>query len=108
VTSDSRRDARLVYSTEAGRVRDDGPAPPADPGDGVVRVSRSRAGRKGKTVTLVTGVPAPDREAVARELRRLCGAGGAVKDGVVEVQGDHRDRVVARLAGRYPVKLAGG
>lgn len=89
-------------------MRDDDPPAPADPGDGVVRVSRSRAGRKGRTVTLVTGLPAADREPVARELRRLCGAGGAVKEGVVEIQGDHRDRVVARLAGRYRVKLAGG
>jgi translation initiation factor 1 len=59
-------------------------------------------------VTLVTGLPAADLEAAGRELKRLCGSGGAVKDGVVELQGDHRERVVARLEGRYRVRLAGG
>ncbi|MFN8111171.1 MAG: stress response translation initiation inhibitor YciH [Thermoleophilia bacterium] len=100
---------RLVFSTETGRVREDATAaPPPDPGDGVVRVSRSKAGRGGKTVTLVTGVPHADAAAVAKELKRLCGSGGAVKDGVIELQGDHRTAVVARLSGRYRVKLAGG
>jgi translation initiation factor 1 len=104
-------DARLVYSTEGGRVREVRDRPAAggeDPGDGVVRVSRTKSGRKGKTVTLVTGLPAADRDAVARELKRLCGSGGAVKEGVVEIQGDHRERILAHLAGRYRVKPAGG
>ena len=73
-----------------------------------MRVSRTKAGRKGKTVTLVEGVPPAERAGVARELRRLCGSGGAVKDGVVEIQGDHRERVAAYLAGRYRTKRAGG
>jgi translation initiation factor 1 len=102
--------SRLVYSTEAGRA----PEPPADApepprGDGIVRISRTKAGRKGKTVTLVEGVPPAERAGVARELRRLCGSGGAVKDGVVEIQGDHRPKIVARLEAQgYRVKLAGG
>lgn len=104
-------DARLVYSTEGGRVRE--PAGgrsgvPSGPGDGVVRVSRTSSGRRGKTVTLVTGLPPGDLQAVAGELKRLCGSGGAVKDGVVEIQGDHRGRIIARLEGRYRVKAAGG
>ena len=108
-----RRDpdeAPLVYSTGTGRVRQERPRPAAGAaaGDGIVRVSRTTAGRKGKTVTLVTGVPAADLAGVARDLKRLCGSGGAVKDGVVEVQGDHRDRVAAHLGTRYRVKLAGG
>ena len=104
-------DARLVYSTETGRVREArgrSAAGDVGAGDGVVRVARSTSGRKGKTVTLVSGLPAGDRDAVARELKRLCGSGGAVKDGVVEIQGDHRERVLAQLSGRYRVKLAGG
>ena len=102
-------DARLVYSTDVGRVRDERGRPAdADPGDGIVRVSRTKSGRKGKTVTLVTGLPPADRDAVARELKRLCGSGGAVKEGVLEIQGDHRERIVAHLAGRYRVKAAGG
>ena len=55
-----------------------------------MRVSRTSSGRRGKTVTLVTGVPPADLTALAAELKRLCGSGGAVKDGVVEIQGDHR------------------
>jgi translation initiation factor 1 len=102
--------SRLVWSSEGGgRVREPAGAPAGGAaGDGVVRVSRTKAGRRGKTVTLVTGLPPADREGVAKELKRLCGSGGAVKDGVVEIQGDHRDAVAARLGDRYRVKLAGG
>ena len=100
---------RLVYSSAGGRVPDPpaaGPPPPA--GDGIVRVSRTSAGRKGKTVTLVTGVPADDAGALARELKRVCGSGGALKDGVIEIQGDQRAKIVAHLGSRYRIKLAGG
>jgi len=101
--------SRLVYSSEGGRVapqREKARSAPA--GDGIVRVSRTKAGRKGKTVTLVTGLPPADLEEVAKELKKLCGSGGAVKEGAVELQGDHRERVAERLGGRYRVKLAGG
>ena len=105
----NRENARLVYSSEGGRVRDEPDSAPQKPlGDGVVRVSRSSAGRKGKTVTIITGLPPSEAAAVAVELKKLCGSGGAVKDGVVELQGDHRDKVVARLEQRYRVKRAGG
>jgi translation initiation factor 1 len=100
---------RLVYSSESGRI--DEPrrtTTTAPPGDGIVRISRTSSGRKGKTVTLVTGVPGADTAGLARELKRLCGSGGAVKDGVVEIQGDHRDKILAHLTGRYRIKLAGG
>ena len=101
---------RLVYSTERGRVRPSPPAPSV-PRDGVVRIFRERGGRGGKTVTVIRGLP--DRggalDARAADLRRLCGTGGTVKDGVVELQGDHRERVAARLTALgYRVKLAGG
>ena len=81
------------------------------PNDGVVRVSRAVQGRKGKGVTLVTGVPLPARElpALCKELKRRCGSGGTVKDGAIELQGDHRDLVVELLAARgWTVKRAGG
>lgn len=106
--------SRRVYSTDGGRVSGERPRPrdtatPAGvPADGVVRVGRTSSGRRGKTVTQVTGIPPADQPALASELRKLCGSGGAVKDGVVEVQGDHRDRVVAHLEGRYRVKRTGG
>ena len=85
--------------------------PDARPTDGVVRVSRSTKGRRGKGVTLVAGVPLSGAalQALARELKAACGAGGAVKDGVIEVQGDHRDALVPLLARRgWTVKRAGG
>jgi len=102
--------SRLVYSSEGGRVppREERLVPEPARGDGVVRVGRTKAGRKGKTVTLVSGLPAAEVGEVARELKRLCGSGGSVKEGVVELQGDHRARVAAHLEGRYRVTVAGG
>ena len=105
---------RLVYSSEGGRVPDPprpaGGAPrgPAPRPDGIVRVSRTSSGRRGKTVTLVAGLPPGEVDGVAKELKKLCGSGGAVKEGVVEIQGDQRARVIAHLEGRYRVKAAGG
>ena len=72
-------------------------------------VSRETGGRRGKTVTIVSGLPLDAREGVAGELKRHCGAGGSIKEGVVEIQGDQRDKVVARLrAAGYAVKVTGG
>ncbi|MCC7258417.1 MAG: translation initiation factor Sui1 [Gammaproteobacteria bacterium] len=81
------------------------------PGDGIVRVSRQVQGRKGKGVTVVTGVPLAGAEldALAAQLKKRCGSGGTVKDGVIEIQGDHRDALVALLGQRgWTVKRAGG
>ncbi|HSJ74220.1 MAG TPA: hypothetical protein VK904_07875 [Miltoncostaeaceae bacterium] len=103
--------SRRVYSTDGGRVQEPRrrePPAPGPPRDGIVRVSRTSSGRRGKTVTLVTGLPPADLRAVAGELKRLCGSGGAVKEGTVEIQGDHRARIVEHLGGRYRVKAAGG
>jgi translation initiation factor 1 len=107
---------RIVYSSDGGRVPDSkapgkGPQPPGFPDDGVVRISREKGGRGGKTVTVVRGLP--DRgaalEARAAELKRLCGAGGTLREGVIEIQGDHRQRIAERLQSLgYSVKLAGG
>ena len=81
---------------------------PALPNDGVVRVFREKAGRGGKTVTVVRGLDG-DLAAVASDLKRHCGTGGAVKGDAVEIQGDHRDKIVARLqASGYRAKPAGG
>ena len=78
--------------------------------DGIVRVGRSTKGRRGKTVSTVTGVPisADELRTLAGELKRCCGTGGALKDGVIEIQGDHRDVLVAELEKRgFQVKRAG-
>lgn len=111
----------LVYSTEAGRIcpacrqpvgscQCKAPAP-QPPGDGIVRVSREKQGRAGKLVTVVRGLQG-DAAALAgwgKRLRTACGAGGTVKDGVLEVQGDHAERIVALLAeAGLRVKRAGG
>jgi translation initiation factor 1 len=85
-------------------------APPV-PRDGIVRLFRDRGGRNGKTMTLIHGLPerGPALEARLSEMKKLCGAGGTLKDGVVLIQGDHRDRLAAKLrALGYTVKLAGG
>jgi translation initiation factor 1 len=103
--------SRLVYSTDDGDRRRAAPERVARPdaGDGIVRVSREKGGRRGKTVTIVRGVPRAERDAVLRELKKLCAAGGTVVEDAVEIQGDHRDKVAARLRDRgYSVKLAGG
>ena len=79
--------------------------------DKAVRVSRAVAGRKGKGVSVVTGLPLSpaELEALAGELKRRCGSGGTVRDGRIEIQGDHRDLLVAELGRRgYQVKRAGG
>ncbi len=105
------RDDRTVYSTGRGRIAHEPERPRAPRGDGIVRVRRETQGRGGKTVTAVMGVPLAEDalKDLAGELKRLCGTGGTVKDYVIEIQGDHRDKIVAALQQRgYSVKLAGG
>ena len=118
---------RLVYSTDGGRVNtcprcgkpykqcrcDPSPSNQlaAKKNDGTARVMRDRKGRGGKTVTVITGIPAGDETiaALAQQLKNLCGAGGTVKDGNIEIQGDHCEKVMAKLTELgYKVKRAGG
>jgi translation initiation factor 1 len=103
---------RLVYSTGDGDLRrparKEPPSGPRLPDDGVVRVFREKGGRGGKTVTVVRGLSG-DLGSVASELKRVCGSGGSVKNGAIEIQGDHREKVIARLeAAGHRVKSAGG
>lgn len=113
------RSGGLVYSTDAGRMCPACRQPvaacrcgaaPVPAGDGIVRVARETKGRAGKGVTLVRGLDLEPAAlaALAKELKAACGSGGTVKDGTVEIQGDHRERVAAwlRAHGRT-VKLAG-
>jgi translation initiation factor 1 len=111
----------LVYSSQHGRMCPSCGKPvaqcacrkgkPAASGAAAVRVGRETKGRRGKGVTVVTGVPlAGDAlEELGSQLKRLCGSGGTVRDGVIEIQGDHRDALVAELAKRgWTVKRSGG
>lgn len=105
------RDRKLVWSSEREVPREEAPHEAESAGDGIVRVGCEAKGRRGKTVTVVRGAPL-DRaglDDLARELKKLCGTGGTVKDGAVEIQGDQRARVVAALEERgWRVRLAGG
>jgi translation initiation factor 1 len=110
--------SRLVYSTDGGRVREAdrgerSSRKPTEriPDDGVVRIFRERAGRGGKVVTVIRGLPQQGQvlTALAGELKRLCGAGGTMKNRAIEIQGDHREKAAEYLLGQgYKVKLAGG
>jgi translation initiation factor 1 len=76
-----------------------------------VRVGRQTAGRGGKGVSVITGLPlqAEALEALAARLKKMCGAGGAVRNGVIEIQGEHRDRLVAELCKLgYGARRSGG
>ncbi len=87
------------------------PGARAAPGPARVRVGRAVAGRGGKGVSVITGLPldAAALEALATRMKKLCGAGGAVRDGAIEIQGEHRDRLVAELLKLgYEAKRAGG
>ncbi|WP_277811378.1 translation initiation factor Sui1 [Chromohalobacter canadensis] len=113
-----------VYSTEHGEVCPECRAPLAECRcaesaeeerlanlDGTVRLRRETKGRKGKGVTLVEGVPlkADALKPLAKALKQRCGTGGAIKDGIIEIQGDQRETLKAELEARgYRVKLAGG
>lgn len=77
----------------------------------VVRVGRATQGRAGKGVTVITGLPlaAPALEALGGELKRQCGSGGTVRNGTIEIQGEHRDRIVQELTRRgFSAKRSGG
>jgi translation initiation factor 1 len=105
------RDRQLVWSTSDGDLRKARERPSAPTAGGRVKVRRETAGRRGKAVTTVSGVPLDDaglRELAGR-LKKRCGVGGSAKNGVIELQGDHRDVVVEMLReSGYDVVLAGG
>jgi translation initiation factor 1 len=116
------REPGIVYSTAHGRMcpvcgkpvgecicRQEKKAVPL--GDGIVRVGRETKGRKGKGVTVITGLPLDEQglQKLATDLKRKCGAGGTVKGHTIEIQGDHHDLLAAELTARgYTVKRSGG
>ena len=115
------KNSGLVYSTEHGKMCPACGKPHAkcacrgkkavSKSDGIVRVGRSTKGRKGKGVTLITGVPLDHDglQQLAKQLKQKCGSGGTIKDGIIEIQGDHRDALVEELKRHgFTVKRSGG
>ena len=117
--------SHLVYSTESGKIcpscqksisectckKKKSRSQPNIKIDGIIRVQREVKGRKGKTVTTVSGfeINADELKNLATQLKRHCGTGGSVKDGVIIIQGDHRDTLVNELKKRgFKAKIAGG
>ena len=119
MTGRRRDDERTVWSSERGwvapkkaeRPRAEPKRGAALPADGVARVRRETAGRHGKTVTAVHGLrlTEPALRELASELKRLCGTGGSAKDGVIEIQGEHVEKLIEALEARgFQAKRAGG
>jgi translation initiation factor 1 len=115
------KNAGMVYSTDRGKMCPTCGKPIAQcgcgakksvpQGDGIVRIGRSTKGRKGKGVTMITGVPLESDalQELAKRLKQKCGSGGTIKEGVIEIQGDHRDLLVEELTSQgYTVKRSGG
>jgi translation initiation factor 1 len=117
--------SRLVYSTESGKICPSCQNPVSEctckkkksrsqtniKYDGVIRIQREVKGRKGKTVTIVSGfqIDVDELKNLATQLKRRCGTGGTVKDGVIIIQGDHRDTLVAELKNLgFKAKISGG
>lgn len=110
----------LVYSTELGRTCPDCSQPidqctcsseQIPESDGFVRISLDRKGRKGKGMTILSGIPLAGKElkALAKELKQKCGVGGSVKDHEIEIQGDQRDLLAELLQKKgYKIKRVGG
>ena len=118
----TRNDEDLVYSTEEGwvgsknsktRGKNTGKkkSAPLPPSDGIVRVGRETKGRKGKGVTLIFGLPLQGEalKTLGKRLKQKCGTGGTIKDGIIEIQGDHRDLLIKELQSLgHTVKRSGG
>lgn len=107
-----KKQSRLVWSSEGNLPSEtESRSAPPNPGDGIVRVSRQTKGRRGKCVTLVTGIPLDGAElkALAKSLKQRCGCGGTTGQGTIEIQGEHRDTLVAELSRQgWQVKKVGG
>lgn len=101
----------LVYSTESGKIPQTKTAPAITAGDGIIRIQRQVSGRKGKGVCVISGFGLPKEEltAIAAELKKRCGCGGAVKNETIEIQGENRELIKQLLENKgFKVKFAGG
>ncbi|MFM4717923.1 translation initiation factor [Aeromonas bivalvium] len=103
--------SRLVYSTDGGLIKEQASPQSASPfpADGVVRIRRETKGRKGAGVISIHGVPADQQKTIATLLKKKCGTGGGLKEGVIEIQGDKRDLIRSELEKvGFTVKQVGG
>ena len=116
-----KKSTGLVYSTDKGQICPTceypvkqcrcSQATTSFPADGIVRISRQTKGRKGSGVSILSGLPLDENELkkLAKQLKKRCGTGGTVKNGIIEIQGDHRDTLLKYLIqSGYKAKLAGG
>ena len=104
-------DSVLVYSTDVGRIKEEKASVVRSKGDGVVRIQKQTSGRKGAGVSVITGLDLSDKELkkLAAELKKRCGCGGSVKNGMIEIQGEKRDLLKQLLEQKgFTVKLSGG
>ena len=104
-------DSVLVYSTDVGRIKEEKASVARPKGDGVVRIQKQTSGRKGAGVSVITGLDLSDKELkkLAAELKKRCGCGGSVKNGMIEIQGEKRDLLKQLLEQKgFTVKLSGG
>lgn len=104
-------DSVLVYSTDVGRIKEEKVSVARPKGDGVVRIQKQTSGRKGAGVSVITGLDLSDEELkkLAAELKKRCGCGGSVKNGIIEIQGEKRDLLKQLLEQKkFTVKLSGG
>lgn len=116
----NKKNKGLVYSTDVGRICPGCGHPASNcccskkttpKGDGIVRISRQTKGRKGAGVSIINGLPLDETalKKLGKELKKKCGTGGTVKNGVIEIQGDHREVLQKTLVTKgFKVKLAGG
>ena len=103
-------DLNLVYSTDGGKIEQEKPKKSAPEGDGIIRLHRETKGRKGKGVTLIKGLQLDEKalKALAKEIKKRTGTGGAVKSFVIEIQGEQRELIKTLLEKKgYTVKIAG-
>ena len=104
-------DSVLVYSTDVGRIKEEKASVVRLKGDGVVRIQKQTSGRKGAGISVITGLELSDEELkkLAAELKKRCGCGGSVKNGMIEIQGEKRDLLKQLLEQKgFTVKLSGG
>lgn len=104
-------DSVLVYSTDVGRIKEENASVVRAKGGGVVRIQKQTSGRKGAGVSVITGLDLSDEDLkkLAAELKKRCGCGGSVKNGIIEIQGEKRDLLKQLLEQKgFKVKLSGG